>query len=975
MKKKTFLLLLAASGMIGLAGAEARFSPVPGAPRQIRIGSAPVITLAENGKAEIEVVKSRNPAVKRAETELIGRLKQITGGKIVSVGTPSGKVPVFYLGECPEAEKLGLDPKKLDMDGFYIRTDGKRIFITGCDSNAAGKRQCGTLFGVYEFLERFGGVRYYFPGEIGTIVPKKENWKLPEISIADRPDHQYRQIYTTVIKKMTTGEEFGYEGLGKNYVPSTWRNSNFYVRSCHGLNQLKLAQRFGKSHPEYFAMDKSGNRYNGNENSSGHLKDGHLCFANEAVKEIIYQDCAACLTGKPAASRGLTRWGGQFHPPFVDIMPNDGMEWCQCPVCREVMKQGKQAMSDHVWKFMIDIAKKLKKNGIGGYVTTMSYCQYSLVPDRDIPSNMLVMLAVTGPWMERIPAYRRDGDRKIAEWNRKLGGRSYIWLYPTKLGAEIPLVPNFAPRACGASFKRYADQIFGAFIEAESDRWIFGFLNCYIYSKLMWDKSTDVEALIREHCELMYGKAAPQMDKIYLELEKIWLEKILQRRKITSWGAIWELPTNRDVWTRFYSPDKISAVNKLFDEAEKAAASDPASLGRVRFMRRELWGPVLKGAAQYRRISADRSVWTLQSTPAENITLDGKLDEPAWKKAPAVWLVPRPVNLSVAEASQLKNEVRTKVKMLHDHDYFYFGFEVEEPETEIMNASVQRKNNDIDMWRDNGIEIFLAKNTESDYCQFIVTSAGRISDIRYGKNGGKGFSGFDAKVLTVRNKAWTAEIRIPRKALPELTDVKTLIGNFTRHRVLRDKKTGTEYYIWSPGERNTPEYYGTIRLEAAPRTENLIRFPDFDGPVHHKRFMGIKGWGSAAPLLLDRETFVTGGSALRLEGPSRSIRQNIAFKPNCRYKLSFFVRTEKLTAPGLKVIVRLGGEIPERTLYVMGDWKAGFSGTSPWTRLEYTFKTTPSFGRKFAPHFDFDIRNSKGICWIDHVELVELKEK
>ena len=974
MKKMRLLLALLTSGMIGLSGADTRFSPVPKSPRQIRVGNSPVIVLAENGKADIEVVKPKNPAAKQAETELIARLKQITGGTVVSVDAPSGKVPVFYLGECPEAEKLGLDPKKLDMDGYYIRTDANRIFITGCDSNAAGKKQCGTLFGVYEFLERFGGVRFYFPGEIGTIVPKKEKWTLPEIRIVDRPDLQYRQIYTTAIKKMATREEYGYEGLG-SYVPSTWRNSNFYVRSCHGLNQLNLASRFGKTHPEFFAMDKAGNRYSGNENTTSHLRDGHLCFANQELKEIIYQDCVACLTGKPASSRGLTRWGSQFHPPFVDIMPNDGMEWCQCPVCREVMKGGKQAMSNHVWKFTIDIAKKLKENGIGGYVTMMAYSQYSPVPDYDIPSNMLVMLAVTGPWAERIPADREAGDRKIAAWNRKLGGRSYVWLYPTKLGAEIPLVPNFAPRACGTSFKRYADHIFGAFIEAETDRWIFGFLNCYVYSKLMWDKSTDVDALIREHCDLMYGKAAPQMNKIYQELEKIWLEKVLQGKKATSWGAVWVLPSSRDLWTRIYSPEKISAINKMFDEAEKATASDPASLGRVQFMRRELWGPVLKGSAKYRSFTADRTAWTLQSAPAENISLDGKLDEPAWEKATPVWLVPRAVNMSVEKASQLKNEVQTKVKMLHDKDYFYFGFEAEEPKTEIMKAPVKRKNYDTDMWLDNGVEIFLAKDAESSHYQFIVTSAGRIADMHNDRNG-RGFSGFEAKVQTVPNKAWTAEIRIPRKALPELTDVKTLIGNFTRHRILSKEKTGTEYYIWSPGERNTREYYGTIRLKAAKQTENLIQFPDFNGPVYHGRFMGVKGaWGSSTSLLQDHEIFVTGGSSLRLEKPSRSIRQNVPFKPNCRYKLSFFVRTEKLTSPGLKVIVRLGGEIPERTVYVMGNWKDGFSGTSPWTRLEYTFKTTPSFGQKFAPHLDFDIRESEGVCWIDHVELVELKEE
>lgn len=34
------------------------------------------------------------------------------------------------------------------------------------------RRERATLFGVYEFLMRYAGVRMYFQGEPGTIIPK-----------------------------------------------------------------------------------------------------------------------------------------------------------------------------------------------------------------------------------------------------------------------------------------------------------------------------------------------------------------------------------------------------------------------------------------------------------------------------------------------------------------------------------------------------------------------------------------------------------------------------------------------------------------------------------------------------------------------------------------------------------------------------------------------------------------------------------
>ena len=196
----------------------------------------------------------------------------------------------------------------MDRDGYIIKTIGNKIVIAGVDdpviNPAKGQvpnyNERGTLNGVYEFLERFGGVRFYFPGKYGTVIPRKKDWKIPQINIIDRPDNTYRQIY------------YGKEALGK---PMRWYkglspvdikiNSKLQIREStlklpfgHGLANLGLVQRFGKTHPEYFALRSNGKRHNGTHIINRHDAAGQLCFSSEGLKQEIFQDVKAFLNLK-----------------------------------------------------------------------------------------------------------------------------------------------------------------------------------------------------------------------------------------------------------------------------------------------------------------------------------------------------------------------------------------------------------------------------------------------------------------------------------------------------------------------------------------------------------------------------------------------------------------------------------------------------------------------------------------------------
>jgi len=581
-----------------------------------------------------------------------------------------------------------------------------------------------------------------------------------------------------------------------------------------------------------------------------------------------------------------------------------------------------------------------------------------------------VQVAVGGPWNERQEARRKSGDERLRFWNRKQKSirTNNLKVFMTKVCAPIDIIPNFTPRAVGTFFKRQSPYIYGCMFEGGSDRWMYDSMNCYVFSKVMWNTETDVEALMDEHCRLMYGAAAPMMNEFYREIETIWLEKILADSIETPWGTSWQMPTKRELWTKIYSPEKIAEIDALLDRAEKAVAKNAESLKRVKFMREQLWSPVVFGAKKFQQEISNRTAWTLTAAPSGNITLDGKTDEAAWKNAVPVWLA--------ARDEKEPAEVQTRVKMLQDADYFYFGLEADEPHTETMIAPTNRPADSSEVWQDNGAEIFLSADLSSDFIyQFIFNSSGFKADLRnvVDKVDGKYDSGFEVKTGVVPGKMWTAEVRIPRKAMPELAGHDKIVGNFTRRRVLNGQKVRTVRYSWHLFPRNIAENCGYIELAPSEKTANQIQIPDFDKAVHAKRFMGSHGWGNGTYLIPDREYFVTKGVSIRLEGKSERIRQNIPVKPNRKYRISYFVRTEDLK-PGLMPMVRLGGKGKAGTIYLTGTYLDYIRGTTPWMRYEYVL-TTPAegMGKSFPPHLEFNIGKSTGKCWIDHVELYEVK--
>ncbi|MBR7138777.1 MAG: DUF4838 domain-containing protein [Lentisphaeria bacterium] len=969
---KIILLLLCAAPLFLSAAAD--FRPKAHSVRQINIGKKPFHRL-EGGNFEIVCRDSKCSVTRFAAEELAEFLGRTLKCKLKVLFRPTGKNAVIYVGSTDKSEV-----KKLDRDGFYIRSKGKDIEIAGHDEKGNPKVRSsayakGTLFGVYDFLERFAGVRFYFPGKYGVVVTPRKSLEVPELDIVDRPDMQFRSLYLNPDPPQMEGQKFIYEGITERemrlYISLRSRADTMFLPNCHGLAYLGYVQRFGRSNPEYFALKANGSRFN-TPDAMTHNANGQLCFSEPGLRENVYQDAVAVLTKQPASSRkiimpnGKCYWAGMFRAPYFNIMPNDSLAPCHCKRCLPNLTKGDEKRSAFYWDFFIDTAERLQRNNIPGFVTTMAYHPYHLIPERKIPSNMIVMLALPGAWQEATPLQQAKNDERVKAWVKKLKAKTYLWTYANK--QYMPWIPNFAPRAVGKYYARQAPYIFGTFFEGENDIWLYSYLNYYVLSRVLWDSRADVDAIVEEHYQKMFGPGAAEMKEFFDTLEKKWLHKVVGNIVETSLGPIVVRPPEYKLWQEIYSPTFMSRARQLFDTAAKKCAKAPDARERIEFFRRNYLANMEEGARRFAAKCDERDAWDAvipEISSSEKPVIDGKVDEKAWKKSSPLWLVPR---------KNEKNEVKTLVYRCRDKENLYFAFVCEEPFTSAM-ATAPRKADDPKLWMDNTIEVLLdTAGKRNFHQQFIINSDGVVTDLvmKHNKADYKWNAPHRAKVSVIPGKQWSAEICIPLKGLAPMEKSDRIHANFTRIRILKNRNAKTVLYNWCRmiGGHRADEF-GVLHFKDLGR-KNLLSDGDFEKKTT-RNDTRLGQWSNSEGLNRESTLYRTSGASLRFEGKRKGARQWFkGLKPGTEYELSFYVRMENVTAAGPRggLYARIN-DSGKAAHYLP---KIPLTGTMNWTRHVYRFKTSPK-SVTTANTIDFNFYRANGRAWIDHVGIYEVKGK
>ena len=155
------------------------------------LATATEVTLVRDGAPLAANILPADPHADETEAaqELALHVRKMSGAtlEIVEGRKPPKTMLPIYLGRAADAGLEALIRKKGAKPGSFA------LVVTEAAVSIRGLSPEGTLFGVYELLEQLG-VRWFMPGEFGTVIPERRDISLPQQTTVQVPSFKGRHL-------------------------------------------------------------------------------------------------------------------------------------------------------------------------------------------------------------------------------------------------------------------------------------------------------------------------------------------------------------------------------------------------------------------------------------------------------------------------------------------------------------------------------------------------------------------------------------------------------------------------------------------------------------------------------------------------------------------------------------------------------------------------------------------------------------
>lgn len=461
---------------------------------------------------------------------------------------------VFEIKACTGERCIRIRTDDLEKNEDRVRVEAGEsgILLTG------GRR--GTVYAVYEFLERLG-CRFFTC--ICEKIPVQTELDVPEMHVDSSPRFEYREHnYADVTQNVRFAVKCRLNGA-HHKIPDRMGGHLPYAWFVHSFDKMLPADVYGPTHPEYFSL------VDGKRVTTGGGRT-QLCLTNPDVLEIAVESVRRELTAHPEAR-------------IISISQNDWLGNCQCEACRRADEE-EGSPSGTLLRFVNAIAERLEGEFPRVLFDTLAY-QYTRRAPRVTRNRHNVCVRICSieccfshpmgscdhesghPDGPDAPRFIDD----LRAWG-KISDRMYIWdyttcfsHYPAPYANWRVLQPNLLTMA-----ENHVKGVFEQACGASRGSTDFNELRLYLLSKLMWDPEADVAALRREFMEYVYGDAAPALMR-YLDLLCDEAEKA---------NVHIHYNDNLDAWA-YLDESCLERYDRLFDEAAEAVKGDALRLMRV----------------------------------------------------------------------------------------------------------------------------------------------------------------------------------------------------------------------------------------------------------------------------------------------------------------------------------------------------------------------------------------------------------
>lgn len=444
--------------------------------------------LFKNGKSKYKIVISSEASVSEntAAKELQNILKEISGAELTITTDLECKGNKIFIGYNERvSEFIGKWEIADNDESFTYKTIGSDLFIYG-------GRQRGTMYGVFTFLEKELGCRWYTPDF--SKIPKYTTWSFGELNHSESPAVTYRYSNYYGVENSPAWSAHNKENT--KWIPSENEYGNLEAYwSAHTFGRFVPAAEFFESHPEYFALRNS-------------KRDSHaqLCLSNPDVLKICTERLLKVMEDEP-----LYR--------IYSLSQNDNYGFCECESCKKIEQQYGSHSGLILW-FVNQVADAVKKRFPDKYVGTFAY-QYGRKPPVGIAprDNVVVRLCdieccFAHPLEAGCPqnhSFMED----LKGW-KSIAPHIFIWDYIVNYAQYIAPFPNFSVLA--PNIKTFRDNnAIGIFEEAQYQSGYSEFceLKTWVVTKLLWDPEQNTDDLVKEFINDYYGKSSSEIWEYY----------------------------------------------------------------------------------------------------------------------------------------------------------------------------------------------------------------------------------------------------------------------------------------------------------------------------------------------------------------------------------------------------------------------------------------------------------------------------
>lgn len=798
-------------------------------------GGETSLTLVREGvpQASIVVAKTPTKAAQLGADELRYHVAKITGAELPIISDDQAvKGTRILVGESSATRALGLTSASFGEQEYLIRFLPDTLILMGRDKPDTGKinylgangwsgltglfDEQGTAYAVYDFLERYCGVRWYAPTEAGMVYPRKSTLVVRGGKIRRAPAFAYREALPSA-----NYQKFTLLGMVKGLwfdVSLRDRDWNlFWHRLRAGGRPFKVNHSFYGYYSRFWKQDKNKPEVFVSRRpeffAQGYPKNAkppQMCYTNPDFIAQVVEDARNFFNGK-----GLP-YGAVARGNYFALEPMDNPYQSKGQACSALLKPQKEGVpyaeerraSDLVFGFVNKVAREIKKSHPDKYLSVLAYGDHFFPPQHEeLESNVAVMMSlrVRNWWVPYIKQHDMTIYKAWIAEAEKSNRQLYVWLYycfPEEIarGKHFAVFPGFFAHTLAKQIKMFAeDGVQGVFLNGLGEQ-----VDTYITFKLLDDPTLDVDKLLNEFFTRYYGDAGKPLEQLYREIESVYSDPRSYPESVRNTTVLRTHQTEELAWKYLGTPERMDRWKSLVAEAVKLANTD-LEKKRVEKFVSAVWQPMFEGFTSYQRMVVNvpkREFLKKQKLPQLRVPripdAGGDFERVDWTKGSRIEHKAPGVSGSWHLADGFPTNRQIDGRAVHDGKFFY----VRLSEQGIEPSGLDRSG---DIEKDDTWEIYFAKDRgrEKPFRRFWVNADGKFMSKAYFEKDAQKKTAWEsaAKVKSeVTKDSWTVYLAFPLDKILEggMLPQKKYYVNFVRAGNRKQAADEDPIVTWSP---------------------------------------------------------------------------------------------------------------------------------------------------------------------------------